>query len=94
MDEPKKDEPTLPEASVNHIDEARVKRMKTRGHMMTMLEEFEVLRLKFFYDKLTDKQEATRFVTLVKYFMENGPTEPMRLSCRLMYEKYIEKQGL
>lgn len=94
MDDSKKEEATPPEASVNHIDEARVKRMKTRGHMMTMLEEFEVLRLKFFYDKLTDKQEATRFVTLVKYFMENGPTEPMRLSCRLLYEKYIEKQNL
>lgn len=80
--------------NVNHIDEARVKRMKTRGHMMSMLEEFEVLRIKFFYDKLTDKREAVRFVTLVKYFMENGPSEAMRLSCRLMHEKYIEKQGL
>ena len=81
-------------SNVNHIDEARVKKMKMRGHMMSMLEEFEVLRIKFFYDKLTDKQEATRFITLVKYFMENGPTEAMRLSCRLMFEKYMEKQGL
>lgn len=91
MDEPKKDETV---ATVNHIDEARIKKMKVKGHMMSMIEEFEVLKLKFFYDKLTDKAEATRFVTLVKYFMENGPTEPFRLSCRLMYEKYMEKQGL
>lgn len=90
-DDPKKEEIVN---NVNHIDEARLKKMKTRGHMMSMLEEFEVLRIKFFYDRLTDKQEATRFVTLVKYFMENGPSEAMRLSCRLMYEKYIEKQGL
>ena len=81
-------------SNLTHIDSARVKRLKERGHMMTMLEEFEVLRLKFFYDKLTDKQEATRFITLVKYFMENGPTEAMRLSCKLMYEKYIAKHGL
>lgn len=93
MDEqqPKKEEII---GTINHIDEARVKRLKTRGHMMSLIEEFETLRVKFFYDKLTDKQEATRFITLVKYFMENGPTEPMRLSCKLMYEKYIEKHGL
>ena len=90
QDDKKPEDPS----NVNHIDEARVKKMKMRGHMMSMLEEFEVLRIKFFYDKLTDKQEATRFITLVKYFMENGPTEAMRLSCRLMFEKYMEKQGL
>lgn len=94
MDDSKKEEATPPEASVNHIDEARVKRMKTRGHMMTMLEEFEVLRLKFFYDKLTDKQEATRFVTLLRYFKQHGPTEAMRLSCQLMLEKYVDKFNL
>lgn len=88
------DEPKKLESTLNHIDEARVKKMKNKGHTMSMLEEFEVLRVKFFYDKLTDRQEATRFVTLVKYFMVNGPSEAMRLSCRLMYEKYMEKQGL
>jgi len=87
----KEEVPPLPPT---HIDQARVKRMKVRGHMMTMLDEYECLRLKFFYDKLHDRQEATRFVTLTKYFMENGPTEAMRLSCKLMYEKYMEKQKL
>lgn len=82
------------ESEVTHIDQARVKRMKTRGHMMSMLEEFECLRVKFFYDKLDDRKDATRFVTLTKYFMDNGPTEAMRLSCKLLYEKYMQKQGL
>ena len=89
MDEQDKKEP-----QVTHIDEARLKRMKTRGHMMTMLDEFECLRVKFFYDKLHDQKDATRFITLTKYFMENGPTEAMRLSCKLLYEKYMQKQGL
>lgn len=78
----------------SHIDLARIKRMKVRGHQWSMLEEFEILRVKFIYGKLEDKQETTRFVTLIKYFMENGPSEAMRLNCKLMYEKYIEKYGL
>lgn len=90
QDDKKPEEPS----NVNHIDEARVKKMKMRGHMMSMLEEFEVLRIKFFYDKLTDKQEATRFVTLLRYFKDNGPTEAMRLSCQLLLEKYVDKFNL
>jgi len=79
---------------VSHIDQARIRRMKERGHQMSMYEEFEILRLKFIYGKLEDKQETTRFVTLIKYFMENGPSEAMRLNCKFMYEKYVEKFGL
>lgn len=78
----------------SHIDQARIKRMKTRGHMMSMLEEFEILRLKFIYGKLEDKRDASRFVTLLKYFAENGPSEALRLNCKYMLEKYVEKFGL
>jgi len=80
--------------NVIDLDEQRMKRMKTNGHTMTMLEEFEILRLKLMYDKQLDKREATKLVTYIKYFMVNGPSEPFRLNCKLLYERYVEPYGL
>lgn len=79
--------------NVINIDEGRVKRLKERGHYFTLLEQFDVLRVKFIYDEL-DKDEARNFVTLCKYFKENGHSESLRLTCHYIYKKYIEKQGL
>lgn len=90
-EKPKTELPPEHLASVSHIDTAKVKRLKERGHLMSMYEEFEVLRIKFMYDKLTEKQDAIRFVTLLKYFAENGPSEAMRLSCTYMLEKHVKK---
>ncbi len=81
-------------AQVVHIDSARIKRLKKRANLIGLIEEFEMLRMKFFYDKLEDRREATRLVTLCKYFLENGPTESFRLSCKLFYDKYMKNQGL
>ena len=89
----KKTEETQPDNVVS-IDKAKIQRLKQRGHLMTMLEEFEILRLKLLYDQDMEKQEATRLVLLTKYFIDNGPTEAFRLSCRLMYEKYMKPFGL
>lgn len=83
-----------PIAEVVHIDTARINRIKKKANLMGLLEEFEMLRLKFFYDKLSDRREATRLVTLCKYFMDSGPTESFRLSCKLFYDKYMRNQGL
>jgi hypothetical protein len=92
-DENKKD--TVEDLSnVVSLDKAKIDRLKQRGHLGTMLEEFEILRLKLLYDQDMDKQEATRLVTLTKYFIEYGPTEAFRLSCKLMYEKYMKPFGL
>lgn len=80
--------------NVVSIDKAKIERLRRHGHLGTMLEEFEILRLKLLYDQEMDKQEATRLVLLTKYFVENGPTEAFRLSCKLMYEKYMKPFGL
>lgn len=80
--------------NVVSLDKAKIKRLKRHGHLGTMLEEFEILRLKLLYDQDMDKQEATKLVTLTKYFIENGPTEAFRLSCKLLYEKYMKPWNL
>lgn len=81
-------------SNVVSIDKAKIDRLRRHGHLGTMLEEFEILRLKLLYDQDMDKQEAIKLVTLTKYFIENGPTESFRLSCKLMYEKYMKPYGL
>ncbi len=88
------DEVKNPDELVNNvvdIVDAKVAKLKKHGHMMSMYEEFEILRIKFIYDDLKERQEAIRFVTLLKYFMENGPSEAMKLNCKYMYEKYVRR---
>lgn len=80
--------------NLNYIDQARIKRMKERGHILSMLEEFEILSIKFYHDKLTEKREVIKFITLVKYFAENAPTEALKLRCKFILEKYVDKHGL
>jgi hypothetical protein len=80
--------------NVVDIDKAKIQRLRVRGHLLSMLEEFEILRLKLLYDQDMNKQEATQLVTLTKYFIEYGPSEAFRLSCKLMYEKYMKPFGL
>lgn len=79
--------------NVVNIDEARIQRLKERGHYFTLLEQFDVLRVKFIYDSL-DEDEARSFVTLCKYFKENGHSESLRLTCFYIFKRYMEKQGL
>lgn len=79
--------------NVVNIDQGRVKRLKEKGHYFTLLETFDVLRVKFIYDDL-NKDEARNFVTLCKYFKDNGHSEALRLTCFYLYKRYIEKQGL
>lgn len=82
------------QSNIIDLDEQRIKRMKLRGNTMAMVEEFEILRLKLMYDKPLNQQEATKLVTYIKYFMVNGPTEPFRLNCKLLYERYVQPYGL
>lgn len=80
--------------NVSSIYDAKIRRLRERGHLITMLEEFEILRLKLMYDQEMSKEEGIKLVTLTKYFIENGPTEAFRLSCKLMYEKYMKPYDL
>ena len=79
--------------NVTSLDKARIDRMQKHGHYYTMLEKFEILRLKFIYDTL-DKEEAIAFVTLCKYFRDHGTSETMRLSAHYIFEKYIKGKDL
>jgi len=80
-------------SNITNIDEGRLKRLAEKGHYFSLLERFDVLRIKFVYDDL-NKEEAIKFITLCKYFIKNGHSESIRLSCHYMYKKYMQKQGL
>jgi len=79
--------------NVTDIDDGRIRRLRENGNYISMLERFDLLRVKFIYDTL-DKEEATNFVTLVKYFKENGHSEALKLTCFYIHKKYIEGKGL
>jgi hypothetical protein len=81
-------------SNIINIDQGRIKKLAEKGHYNSLLEKFDILRIKFVHDDLTDKEEAIKFVTLCKYFIKNGHSESLRLSCHYMYEKYMKKQGL
>lgn len=78
------------------IDNKRVERLAERGHYVSMMEEYEVLRLKFLHEDkgALSKQEAIRLSTLTKYMMKYGHSEPYKLSCKYFYEKYIKPFNL
>lgn len=79
--------------NVTNIDDGRIKRLADKGHYGSLLERFDILRIKFIYDDL-QKDEAIQFITLCKYFTKNGHSESLRLNCHYMCKKYIQKQGL
>ena len=85
----KKDDKTI-----SNIDEARVKRLTQKGHQSSMLEEYELLRLKIVYDKPMDKAEAIRFITLCRYFAKNGYSEAFRQSCSYLLDRYVNPYNL
>lgn len=94
MSDNKNNEKNWTPDNVFSLDDAKIQRLKEKGHLSSMLEEFEILRLKLLYDQEMSKQEATKLVTLTKYFMEHGPTEAFKLSCKFMYDKYMKPFGL
>jgi hypothetical protein len=79
--------------NVISIDEGRIKRLADKGHYLSILEKFDILRIKFLYNDL-QKEEAIQFVTLCKYFKKHGHSESLKLSCHYMYERYMKNQGL
>ncbi len=76
------------------IDLARIKRLKMKGHYNSLVDEYEKLRLKFHYEKALLPVEVIRFITLCKFFMENGHSESFKLSCKYLYERYMGQFGL
>ena len=80
-------------SNITNIDEGRIKRLADKGHYFSLLEAFDILRIKFIYDDL-NKEEAIRFITLCKYFIKNAHSESLRLTCFYMHKKYMQKQGL
>jgi len=79
-------------AEVISIDRKRLDNMAERGHYQSMWEEFEILRLKFLHEDVSKipKQEAIRLITLTKYMIKYGHSEPFQLSCQYFYDKYIK----
>lgn len=94
MSDEQKKHDQIDDSNVLSFEAAKIKRLRMKGHQMTMIEEFEILRMKLMYNQDMTKEEAIKLVTLTKYFMENGPTETFRYSCKMIYEKYMKPQGL
>jgi len=84
-----------PLENLTTLDAARIKRLKIKGNYYSLVDEFEQLRLKFNYEpSKMEKNEAIRFITLCKFFIESGHSESFKLHCKYIYEKYIGKFGL
>lgn len=79
---------------ITFLDDKRVDHLTTKGHYLTMIEDFETLRLKLIYDDELSKKEAIRLVTLTKYFLRYGHSEAFKLSCKYLYERFMEPFGL
>lgn len=80
----------MSENKVKNIDDARLKRLAKKGHYVSLIEEFELLRIKLSYDTL-DKKEAIRFITLTRFLMLNGHSESVRLTCKYLYERFSKE---
>lgn len=80
-------------SNVTHIDDAKVNKLVKRGHYFSILEAFDVLRIKFSYDTL-NQEEARQFMVYIKYLIKNGHSEALRLQCKYIHDKYIKSQGL
>ena len=76
------------------LEEARLARLHQRNNYSKLIEEYEVLRIKFLYGKTLNVQEARRFIELTKYFVKYGHSESFRLTCQYTYDKYIKKYNL
>lgn len=75
---------------ITHLDSRRVKKLETKGHYFSLLEEFETLRAKLVYGMTLDTKEAHRLVTLVKYFLKNAHSESFRIHVQFIHDKYIK----
>ena len=81
------------EIPISNIEDAIIKKMHVKGHYPSMLERFDILRIKFIYDKL-DSEEAKEFILLIKYLKLYGHSESIKLTCHYLWEKYIRDKGI
>lgn len=81
-------------STVSNIDNKRIEKLAQHGHYNSMLEQFELLRLKFIYGEEMNKEEGIKFITMAKYFAQYGHSEPFRYSCQLILKKYVTPHGL
>ncbi len=84
----------MKDKKITHLDSKRIERLETRGHYYSLLEEFDILRSKLVYSMDMDKHEATRLVTLVKYFLKNAHNESFRIHVQHIYDRYIKDYDL
>lgn len=77
--------------NIRSLSDKRIERLKSKGSYWGLLDEYEILRLKFYYEPEMSKREALRFIELCKYFMQNGHSESFKLSCKYMYDKFMAK---
>jgi hypothetical protein len=81
-------------SNIINIDTIKLKRLHEKGHLPTMVDQYQLLRTKFIYNKDMTKEEALQFVTLVKYFMHFSPSEALKIDAEYMFTNYIEPYGL
>lgn len=75
--------------NVFDLDKKRFDRLKGKPYPM-ILDEAELLRLKFQSGKLDNHYDAYRFVTLVKYMIQFGHSEAVKFSYQLIYDQFMK----
>lgn len=78
----------LPKNNVVQIDSKRIEKLKTKDYFK-ILDEAEVLRMKFQSGRIESHAEAYRFVTLCKYLMEFGNSESVKYGYKMIYHQFM-----
>jgi len=74
--------------NVVHLDSKRLDRLKGANYF-AIVDEAELLRMKFQTGKIDNAHDAYRFVTLVKYIMTYGHSEALKFSYKLIYDQFM-----
>ena len=82
------------EASVTHIDDKRVDRLKTKASYHEILDAFDLLRIKLLYGEPITVEEGYQLVTLTKYIQQHGHNEQIKIMAKHLYQKYMKHTNL
>jgi len=81
------------ENKVISIQEGYFRKLDNANYWNT-LEEFECLKIKVMMDRDYTPGEASKFVSLLKYFSDKGHSESFQMFCKSLYKKVLKGEPL